>query len=211
MVKEGNNIAAEEWNKLKREVKKLHPLNRIRVLEAFLENIKDEKIREDVIKELEITHKELSKDAEIRHPQFKPVIPEEYTEVRKASLEESIEKEFVEEENKSDIAPKQLYGTEAKVDFKGYRVLERLHSDLREVREGIATGYRLSGQALLRETEGELEGLRERITTTSQGTQTFNRVKNLLDEIKMYKEGFISDDEKKSYTTTRKEQQEERY
>ena len=210
MVKKEDNIA-KEWSKLKKEVKELHSLNRIRVLEAFLERIKDEKIRKEVIQELEITHQEISKNADVRTQQFKIVIPEEHTEVRKVNLEESIEKEFVKEENKQDIVPKQLYKTDMMADFKGYSVLERLHGDLREVREGIATGYRLSGQALLQDAESKLEGLRERITTTTQGTQTFNRVKNLLDEIKMYKEGFTTSDEKKAYTTTRKEQQEERY
>ena len=210
MVKKGNN-PAKEWDRLKKEVKELHPLKRIRVLEAFLENIKDEAIRKEVIKELEITHQEISKNAEIRPQQFKLVIPEEHTEVRKVNLEESIEKEFVKEENKQDIVAKQLYRTEMGTDFKGYTVLERLHGDLREIKEGIATGYRPSGQALLQEAESKLEGLRERITTTSQGTQTFNRVKNLLDEIKMYKEGFTTSDEKKNYTTTKKGQQEERY
>lgn len=210
MVKKENTIA-KEWNKLKKEVKELHHLNRIRVLEAFLGDIKDKKIREEVIKELEVTRQEMSKDNEIRQQQFRLVIPEEHTEVRKANLEESIEKEFVKEENKQDIVAKQLYRTEMGTDFKGYTVLERLHGDLREIKEGIATGYRPSGQALLQEAESKLEGLRERITTTSQGTQTFNRVKNLLDEIKMYKEGFTTSDEKKDYTTTRKGQQEERY
>ena len=210
MVKKENTIA-KEWNKLKKEVKELHHLNRIRVLEAFLGDIKDKKIREEVIKELEVTRQEMSKDNEIRQQQFKLVIPEEHTEVRKVNLEESIEKEFVKEENKQDIVPKQLYKTDMMADFKGYSVLERLHGDLREIKEGIATGYRPSGQALLQEAESKLEGLRERITTTSQGTQTFNRVKNLLDEIKMYKEGFTTSDEKKDYTTTRKGQQEERY
>ena len=210
MVKKENTIA-KEWNKLKKEVKELHHLNRIRVLEAFLGDIKDKKIREEVIKELEVTRQEMSKDNEIRQQQFRLVIPEEHTEVRKANLEESIEKEFVKEENKLDIVPKQLYRTDMRVDFKGYNVLERLHGDLREIRESIATGYRPSGQALLKEAESKLEGLRERVTTTTQGTQTFNRVKNLLDEIKMYKEGFTTSDEKKSYTTARKGQQEERY
>src|SRR3989344_1209889 len=184
MVKKENNVA-KEWNKLKKEAKELHHLNRIRVLEAFLENIKDAKIREEIIRELEVIRQEMSKDNEIRQQQFRLVIPEEHTEVRKANLEESIEKEFVKEENKLDIVPKQLYRTEMGTDFKGYTVLERLHGDLREIKE--------------------------RIATTSQGTQTFNRVKNLLDEIKMYKEGFTTSDEKKDYTTTRKGQQEERY
>ena len=210
MVKKENNTA-KEWNKLKKEVKELHSLNRLRVLEAFLERIKDEKIRKEVIKELEVTHQEISKNAEINQQQFKIVMPEEHIEVRKVNLEESIEKEFVKEENKQDIVPKQLYRTEMGINFKGYSVLERLHGDLREIKEGIATGYRLSGQALLQEAENKLEGLRERVTTTTQGTQTFNRVKNLLDEIKMYKEGFTTSDEKKDYTTTRKGQQEERY
>ena len=133
MVKKENNTA-KEWNKLKKEVKELHPLKRIRVLEAFLENIKDAKIREEVIKELEVTRQEMSKDNEIRQQQFRLVIPEEHTEVRKVNLEESIEKEFVKEENKQDIVPKQLYRTDMRVDFKGYNVLERLHGDLREIR-----------------------------------------------------------------------------
>ena len=75
----------------------------------------------------------------------------------------------------------------------------------------MAAGYKMSGQALLQTAENKLAGIREKITTTSQGTQTFNRVKHLLEEIKMYREGFTSSDEKKDYITTRKEQQEGRY
>ncbi|HLA50077.1 MAG TPA: hypothetical protein VJ000_02670 [Thermodesulfovibrionia bacterium] len=193
----------KEWNKIKKEISELQGLKKLRVLENFLKDIKEEEIKKEVEREIKKIHREI--ENEVRNIENIPKLKLVTEQAREISLEDNVERESVRETDKIDAEFKQLYkrGTET---FKDYSNLERLYDNLKDLRENIASGYKLGGQALL-QVEEKLEDLRGTMTS-ERGIESFNRVKSFFEEVRMYSEK--GHQEKRHYTTANEDSLEKR-
>ncbi|QQG38831.1 MAG: hypothetical protein HYS32_04515 [Candidatus Woesearchaeota archaeon] len=212
------NKDKEEFEELKEELKDKHPLTKLIRLKNFLNQLNNKKVLEEVnnyIKEVtqEISELELWKrELEIQPEQInvgrvlREEVQEERAEQRKQEgrLEEGIKEVETEEvsEVKEEIRP--VYRTTFR-GFEGAPELRGLYTNALTAVQNLVTHHRREILFNPEDAFKELYEIEDIVTATPEGTESFNRVKQLIHEIKDFQSGRTSPTAERDYFRAKKE------